>query len=489
MSGKTNLKQTASKGLFWSGIERFGSQGIQLIFGIIITRILLPEDYALLGMILIFMAVGQALIDGGFSSALIFKKNPLPVDYSTVFFFNLLSSLLLFLILFLIAPWVASFYEKQELINLIRISGLNLVIVSLSLVQMSILQKKFDFRLLAVTNIIGSLIAGIVSVFLAMKGFGTWALVAQLMIKSFLTSLFLWVFCKWIPLFKFSFSSLKQMFGFGSRLTLANLVYSIFQNIYNNIIGKLFPLNTLGFYTRSVQLQEFPVKTLTSIFQRVAFPVFSSINDDKERLKNAFRKTIKTISFISFPFIFGLIAVSDELFFVLFTEKWVPASVYFKLLCVIGLFFFFLAINGEILKAKGKSGWILNIELITKSILIINILITYRWGVEAIILGQLVSVLIGYALGTYFVWKLIGYTLSEQLNDVKSYFLLSFVMYVFCLLIGKSGLAPLYLLILKTLFGIVFYSTTTLIFKLPESNDVVRIVNKLKFNIINIFNK
>ena len=387
MIESVNLKGAAAKGLFWSAMERFGAQGIQFIFGILITRILLPADYGLLGKIIIFMAVGQTLVDSGFGSSLIWKKQPTQSDYSTVFYFNISISAVLYSLFFLLAPVISNFYNEPQLTNLIRVLCLNFIILSFSLIQQVILQKKVDFKLLAYVNIAGSLISGFVGLWMALNGFGIWSVVVQLLLKSFITSLLLWVFNKWRPLLEFDWLSLKELFNYGSKLTVASLIYTLFQYFYFNVIGKLFSNAALGFYTRAVQLQEFPVKTIGSIFNRVAFPVFSIIQNENERLKNAVRKTLRTMVFVLFPVLFGLIAISDELIEVLLTEKWLPASEYFKLFCAMGLFYAFQVLNGELLKTKGKSGWVLKLEIITKTILVVNIFITYRWGIMAIIWG------------------------------------------------------------------------------------------------------
>jgi O-antigen/teichoic acid export membrane protein len=389
MIESSNLKGAAAKGLFWSAMDRFGGQGIQFVFGILITRILLPADYGLVGMILIFWAVGQTLVDSGFGSALIWKKNPTSADYSTVFYFNVSISLILYLIFYLLAPLIAGFYDEPKLIGLIRVLCLNFILLSFGLIQQVVLQKKVDFKLLSFVNVASSLVAGIVALYMALKGFGPWAIVVQILAKSFVTSLLLWIFNRWRPVFIFDWLSLKELFGYGSKLTAAGLIYTIFQYLYLNIIGKLFPVEALGFYTRASQLQDFPVKTLGSVFNRVAFPVFSAIQDDNERLKNAVRKTLRTMVFFNFPMLLGLVAVADPLIEVVLTEKWLPASEYFKLLCLIGLFYSFQVINGEILKTKGKLDWVLKLEIISKSVMIISILITWRWGITAIILGQM----------------------------------------------------------------------------------------------------
>jgi O-antigen/teichoic acid export membrane protein len=478
MIESANLKGVAAKGLFWSAMERFGAQGIQFVFGIMITRILLPEDFGLVGMILIFMAVGQTLVDSGFGSALIWKKDPTPADYSTVFYFNISFSLVLYILFFLLAPFIAGFYDEPQLTNLIRVLCLNFIILSFSLIQQTVLQKRVDFKLLTYVNVAGSLIAGIIALYMAIKGFGAWAIVIQILAKSFITSLLLWIFNKWRPIMVFSWFSLKELFNYGSKLTLAGLIYTIFQYLYFNVIGKLFPVASLGFYTRAVQLQEFPVKTIASVFNRVAFPIFSTIQNDNERLKNAVSKTLRTMVFFTFPILLGLIAVSDQLIEVVLTEKWLPASGYFKLLCFMGLFYTFQAINGEILKTKGKSSWVLKLEIITKTILVINIFITWRWGITAIIWGQMVTVFISYIIGSHYVWKLIGYSIWQQIKDISVYFTISTAMYFIVIsisfLIDNSSLA----LIVMTASGAIFYMLAAWILKLEEIVEAKKILLK-----------
>ena len=429
-------------------------------------------------MILIFMAVGQTLIDSGFGSALIWKKTPSINDYSTVFYFNITVSFVLYAIFYFLAPAIARFYDELQLVDLIRVISLNFIILSFSLIQQTILQKRVDFKLLAYVNAAGSLLAGIIALIMAMNGYGVWAIVFQILIKSFITSLLLWILNKWRPIFAFNWLSLKELFNYGSKLTGAGLIYTIFQYFYFNVIGKLFPVEVLGFYTKAVQLQEFPVKTIGGIFQRVVFPVFASIQDDNERLKNAMRKSLRTMVFINFPMLFGLIGVSDQLIEIALTEKWLPASIYFKLLCLIGLFYSFQMMNGEILKTKGKSNWILNLEIITKSIMVMNIFITWRWGISAIIMGQMVAVAAAYLIGTYYVWKSIGYSLWQQLKDVYVYFAISVLMYLIILLISQFIGNPIFSLIVKSIVGLTFYSLVAWFLKLEEISELMKILKK-----------
>lgn len=472
----SNLKGAAAKGLFWSAMDRFGGQGIQFVFGILITRILLPADYGLVGMILIFWAVGQALVDSGFGSALIWKKNPTPADYSTVFYFNVGISLILYLIFYFLAPIIAGFYDEPKLIGLIRILCLNFILLSFGLIQQVVLQKKVDFKLLSFVNVASSLVAGIVALYMALKGFGPWAIVVQILAKSFVTSLLLWIFNRWKPVFIFDWLSLKELFGYGSKLTAAGLIYTIFQYLYLNIIGKLFPVASLGFYTRASQLQDFPVKTLGSVFNRVAFPVFSAIRDDNERLKNAVRKTLRTMVFFNFPMLLGLIAVADPLIEVVLTEKWLPASNYFKLLCLVGLFYSFQVVNGEILKTKGRLDWVLKLEITSKTVMIISILVTWRWGITAIILGQMFTALISVLIGSYYVWKIIGYSLWQQIKDVFTYFALAGSMYLLMIFISRFIENPLFSLLAMTISGAVFYFAAAWILKLEEIQEAKKMI-------------
>jgi O-antigen/teichoic acid export membrane protein len=476
MIESSNLKGAAAKGLFWSAMDRFGGQGIQFVFGILITRILLPADYGLVGMILIFWAVGQTLVDSGFGSALIWKKNPTPADYSTVFYFNVGISLILYLIFYFLAPIIAGFYDEPKLIGLIRVLCLNFILLSFGLIQQVVLQKKVDFKLMSFVNVASSLVAGIVAFYMAVKGFGPWAIVVQILAKSFVTSLLLWIFNHWRPVFVFDLLSLKELFGYGSKLTAAGLIYTIFQYLYFNIIGKLFPVASIGFYTRASQLQDFPVKTLGSVFNRVAFPVFSAIRDDNERLKNAVRKTLRTMVFFNFPMLLGLIAVADPLIEVVLTEKWLPASEYFKLLCLIGLFYSFQVVNGEILKTKGRLDWVLKLEIISKTIMVISVLITWRWGITAIILGQMFTAVIAYLIGSYYVWKLIGYSLSQQFKDIFVYLALSVSMYLLVILISRFIENQLFSLLAMSISGAVFYFVAAWILKLEEIQEAKKMI-------------
>jgi O-antigen/teichoic acid export membrane protein len=475
----SDLKQTAAKGSGWSAIERLGSQGTQFLFGIILTRILLPEDYGMVGLVLIFIAVGQTLVDAGFSSALIWKKNTTQTDYSSVYYFNIGVSLIIYIFFFFLAPLIARFYEKPELITLIRVICLNFIILSFGVIQQTILYKNFDIKTLAKVNFIGSLLGGILSVILALKGFGVWAIVVQILSKNIISTALLWIFNSWRPIWVFSMGSIKSLFNYGSKIMIAGLLYSIFQNLYFVIIGKIFPIVTLGYYTRAVQLSEFPVTTVSSIFQRITFPVFSILQDETERLKNAVRKSLRTIVFILYPVMFGLMASSDIFIELMFSAKWLPASIFFKLLCILGLLYPFLVINDEVLKAKGRSGLLLKLQIISKVIIVINFVITYRWGISAIIIGQIVSVFITFSINAWITGRLITYSQLQQLRDTFPYLLISLIMGILISFI--PGLIPDKILALSLMVfsGIVLYGILAYVSKMAELREIFDLAKQM----------
>lgn len=475
----SDLKQTAAKGSGWSAIERLGSQGTQFLFGIILTRILLPEDYGMVGLVLIFIAVGQTLVDAGFSSALIWKKNTTQTDYSSVYYFNIGVSLIIYIFFFFLAPLIARFYEKPELITLIRVICLNFIILSFGVIQQTILYKNFDIKTLAKVNFIGSLLGGILSVILALKGFGVWAIVVQILSKNIISTALLWIFKSWRPIWVFSMGSIKSLFNYGSKIMIAGLLYSIFQNLYFVIIGKIFPIVTLGYYTRAVQLSEFPVTTVSSIFQRITFPVFSILQDETERLKNAVRKSLRTIVFILYPVMFGLMASSDIFIELMFSAKWLPASIFFKLLCILGLLYPFLVINDEVLKAKGRSGLLLKLQIISKVIIVINFVITYRWGISAIIIGQIVSVFITFSINAWITGRLITYSQLQQLRDTFPYLLISLIMGILISFI--PGLIPDKILALSLMVfsGIVLYGILAYVSKMAELREIFDLAKQM----------
>lgn len=419
------LKDKVSRGFWWSSIERFSIQGIQFIVGILIARILTPGDYGLMGMIMVFLALSQVLIDSGFSTALIQKKDRTEVDYATVFYFNVVLGILFYLALFGAAPFISRFYQQPQLIPIIRIWGINVIFISLAVVQRAKLTIQVDFKTQAKASFLSVVVSGIAGIVLAYKGYGVWALVVQTLINNALNTLLLGWYARWIPVCTFSGESFLRLFGFGSKLLGAGLLDTLYKNIYPLLIGKLFNSAELGYYTRADQFSQLPSSNVTGIIQRVTFPVLCELQEDEEKLKQVYRKFIQMAAWFIFPLMLGLAAVSVPTIRLILTEKWLPAAPMLQLLCVSGMLYPVHALNLNLLNVKGRSDLFFRLEIIKKAIITVVILLTFRDGVIALIAGQVVTSYLILFINTYYTKKIIGYGILDQLKDLSTIFVLS----------------------------------------------------------------
>ncbi len=470
------LRHKMLSGLFWSAIERFGQQGIQFVIAIIIARILTPADFGLIGMLAIFIAIVQSFVDSGFGSALIQRQNATQTDFSTIFFFNIIVSGLFYFGLFFSAPLIAKFYNQSILIPITRVMALNVIINSFALIQNTILTKNINFKTLTQVSILSITVSGTIGIFMAYRGFGVWALVFQILSGNIMKTVSLWIFNKWRPSLVFSLNALKSLFAYGSKLLASGLLNQIFDNIYKLVIGKQYSAVDLGFYTQAKRMQELPVMNSLSILQRVTFPVYSTIQNETRRLKNAYRKTIKGIIYFNFPLMIGLAVLAPLLVSILLTEKWMPAVVYLQLLCLVGLVYPLSAVNLNILKVKGRTDIFFYLEVAKKIIIAIAIIITLKMGVLAIVIGQVIASYICFLLNIYFSGRVINYTVKEQLIDILPYFMLSFITGVLMVgIIYLSNLRSLLLLLLTAFIGIVSYLLLSRFLRLETYFDVISV--------------
>ena len=463
-----SIKSKTLHALLWSFIESAGLQGIQYIVGIVLARLLLPEQYGLLGMLTIFIAMAQTFLKSGFGNALIQKKNADHVDLCSVFYFNIIIGLVAAIVLCLGAPLIAAFYRQPILTPLMRVLSLIIVIESFGVIQHTLILKKIDFKTLAKRSFLAIIPSGIIGVTLAATGFGVWSLVAQQLSNSFFMTVILWWLNKWRPTAVFSLKSLREMFRFGSRILLSGLLDTIFRNLYFLMIGKLFSAAQLGFYTRARQLAEGPAQQLTFMVGRVTFPVFSIIQDDRVQLKKALQKAMTMLILVNFPLMIGGMVLASPLILALLTEKWSPCIPYFRLLCLLGLFFPLPWINMNVLYAIGRSDLALRVNLVQKVLIILNIIITWRWGIQAIICGQILVSIISYAFNVYYNGALVGYLIREQFLDLCRYLAASILMggIVFAL-----GWIPYYnlwiLLVVQIVAGSIIYVIICRFFQFP----------------------
>ena len=413
-----SLKQQTVRGTIWSGVERFSVQGIQFLILVVMARILTPTDYGMVGMLAIFLAISQSLVDSGFSSALIRKTDRTQTDYSTVFYFNIAVGILLYLAMFAAAPAIAWFYRQPQLTEVTRVVALTLFLNSLAVVPRAILCVRIDFRTQAKASILATVVSGTAGIAAAYAGWGVWAIVLYNVSNVGLNTALLWLFVRWRPLRVFSGASFRQLFAFGSKLMVSGLIDTVYKNIYTLVIGKRFAAAELGYYTRADQFAQFPSANLTGIMQRVTFPVLSTIQQEDDRLRTIYRKFLRLSAFVVFPLMIGLSVLAEPVVAVLLNDSWLPAAGLLSILCLSCMWYPIHAINLNLLQVKGRSDLFLRLEIIKKAIGICILCVTIPLGVKAMCWGPVVSSYVGLFINTYYTGKLIGMGFLRQMRDL-----------------------------------------------------------------------
>lgn len=421
MDQPPSLRKKAVHGVFWSAIERLGPKGMQFIVAVVLARLLTPTEFGLIGMIMVFIALGKVFLNSGFGAALIQKQDATETHYSSVFYANILLSLAAAAALGLAAPWIARFYAQPALIAPTRVLGLNFIFAAFGLIQTTLLTKRMDFKTQAKVRLMAVGGSGVVGISMALLGAGIWSLVFQSLSNTLFDSLLLWGFSRWRPRRVFDLGALRELFGFGSRMLASGVIDVIFRNIYNIVIGKLFLPADLGYYTRANSLQQIPAQTLGNVLSRVTFPLFSEIQDEPDRIRNGVRKALRTVALVNFPLMIGLMVTARPLIITLIGEKWLPAVPYLQLLAVVGLFYPLSAINLNVLLARGRSDLFFRLEIIKKTLIVIALGISWRWGIESIIWGQIITAGIAYYLNAHYNQSLISYAFLTQLRDLAPY--------------------------------------------------------------------
>lgn len=413
-----SLKHKTLKGTLWSSVERFSVQGIAFVVMIVMARILTPEDYGLVGMVTIFVAVSQSLVDSGFSQALIRKQDRSETDNSTVFFFNIAVGLVLYLILFLCAPLIARFYDQPLLTPLTRLISLSVLINSFVVVQRALLTVRIDFKTQAKASLAAAIIAGAVGITMAYTGFGVWAIVWYQLVNLAVNVGLLWVFSKWRPRLLYSWASFRELFSFGSKLALSGIIDTLYNNIYLIVIGKVFKASDLGYYTRAHQFAQFPSSNLSAIMQRVTFPVLCTIQDDDDRLRSVYRRFLRLSAFVVFPLMCGLAGVSYPFIRLILGEKWLFSAGLLQIICLSMMWYPVHAINLNLLKVKGRSDLFLRLEIIKKCLGVAVLCATVPLGLVAMCWGSVVSSILCLVINTRYTGRLIQVGFLVQMRDL-----------------------------------------------------------------------
>ncbi|KAA1244179.1 lipopolysaccharide biosynthesis protein [Aquimarina sp. RZ0] len=475
------LQKKTTIGLVWSSIDKFSTMLVQFILGIVLARILMPEDYGLIGMIAIFIAISQSIVDSGFFTALVQKKDVNQTDYSTIFFFNIIVGCFLYGLLFVCADSIANFYETNVLTNIIKVIGLNVIIVSTTIVHKAFITTKIDFKTLAIINITSAIIGGGVGIYLALHNYGVWALVYQSIVRSMTMAILYWMLNQWKPDFIFNKKSFTSLFGFGSKLMLSELLKTFFKNIYLIIIGKIYKAEELGYFTRATLFKQIPATLITSILQSVTFPVLVKVIDEDHKVKNLLERSVKLTAFVLFPIIMMLLFYAKPIILVLLTNKWLPTVVLLQILSIEIIFHPLQYINLNFLNAKGRSDLFLKLELIKNILIILAILATYQFGLIWMSIGYVIVSCMGFFINTYYTKKYIRYSAFDQLKDLLPYFSASVLASGTGFLISGFFNIPLIQLITGVTISLALYFLFSRIMKFKELIEIQNLVlHKIK---------
>ncbi|MBP0612936.1 lipopolysaccharide biosynthesis protein [Chryseobacterium sp. cx-311] len=420
-----SLKQQALSGMLWSSIQTFGNQFISFGVSIILARLLLPAEFGLIGMIGIFMGIGGALISSGLSASLIRTTNPDQADYSTVFVFNLVGSIVVYALIFMAAPYIASFFKQQILVEITRLYSLSFIISAFTAVQITRLHKHMNFKSETRASLISTLVSGVLGIALAYLGFGVMSLVWMGLAGALVNTVMLWVQSGWKPSLLFDKQKFRYHFGFGSRMMFSGILDILFTNAYIIIIGKFYAPAQLGYYNRADSLKQLPVSTFSGILNKVTYPLFAEIKNDDVRLKSVYKQIMKMVIFIIAPVLVIMGVLGEPLFRFLFTEKWLPAVPYFQIMCAAGILYPLHAYNLNILSVKGRSDLFLRLEIIKKLLLVGVLAASFPFGILGLIWGQVIFSMIAFFINTHYSGKFLKYSSLEQLQDITPLLLLA----------------------------------------------------------------
>lgn len=427
-----NLKNRSIKGLFWSFVETASTKIIQFIIGIIMARLLMPADYGTVAIILVFITISQVFIDGGFATTLIQDKNKTERDYSTVFTFNITISVIFYILLYILAPFISEFYNSDITLYL-RVQCLGIIIYSLSSIHKIRMIVSVNFKSIARVTVISSLISGCMGILLAYNGCGVWALICQYITSAVMITFMYMITLRWKPICFFDFKSFRRLFPFGMRLMIASIIDKIYSNLYPIIVGKYYTQIQLGLYSQAEQLTSVPAYTCVDIFSRVTFPIMSSITD-KCKLISVYRKFISVSSFIIVPLLFLLIVLTKPLVLILLTEKWASIIVLMQILFCGYMLEHISSINRNLIYVKGRADLALKLEIIKKSIALLILILSIPFGLTGLCVGKSLYGILAMLLNSLYTKKLIGVSVFEQLKDFTPYLLMGILSALFALI-------------------------------------------------------
>lgn len=486
---QNNLKDKAVKGVFWTAIQRYSTMFIQFFSGVILARLLSPSDYGCIGMLTVFTTLAQVFIDSGFDSALIQKKNPTSTDYSTVFYFNLGMSVILYLVLFFSAPYIAEFYNMPIVCKIIRVQALVLIVYSLNLIQRNRLRKNLSFNKIAKITIITSFLSLLITVGLAYSGFGVWSLVTQNFIIAIVPCLYFYFTSDWHPTLEYSWKSFRDLFSFGSYVLFSNLFDTFCNQLSTLLVGRWFNATQLGYYTRAQGTADMASTSISGVVLETTYPLYASFQDDKERLSNIIKQAVTTLAYFSIPLLFVLIALARPIFIIIYSEKWIQCVPYFQIICFAGMASCLMAVNTQPIAAIGKSREMFKWSVFKRTIgIIIMFVLLYEYGMIGLLIGIVVSNWIAYIVNISLVSKYIGYKSYKQILDLLPIFVISSVCALISYICGCLLNTNIYIrFVLQFFVFIMGYGLWSIIFKpqpyLNAKSMLVGLIHKNKYKV------
>jgi len=423
-----NSKAKIISSLFWKLLERVGTQGIQFVVQIVLARLLLPKDYGIIALVLIFIAIANKFVQSGLNTALIQKKDTDESDFSSVFYLSLFIACIIYILLFFTAPLFATFYGAPQIISVFRVMSITLFFGAFNSIQNAVIARNLQFKKLFFSSTGAIIVSGTVGVYMAYTGFGVWAIVGQQISNQLLVTLILWFTVKWRPQLLFSFVRVKSLFSFGWKLLVSGLIDTIYRDLRSLIIGKMYNPVMLGFYNRGQQFPLFIITNINGSIQSVMLPVLSSQQDNRPRIKDMMRRAIVTSSFVIFPMMAGLAVTAEPLVKLLLTDKWLPCVPFLQIFCAIYALWPIHTANLQAINALGRSDIFLKLEIIKKIIGLSILGISVFYGVYAIMLGEALFGVMATFINAYPNKELLNYSYKEQCNDIYPSLLLSLVM-------------------------------------------------------------
>ena len=465
--------------LFWRYAERWGAQVIQFIVQIILARLLTPSDYGIIGLITVFISISLVFAQSGLGQALVQRKQIDNEEFSTVFYFSMIFSVILYGILFLCAPVIANFYNEPVLTSVVRVLGVTVIIGAVNSVQQAYVQKTMQFKRFFWSTLGGTLVSAVVGIYMAYRGYGVWALVGQQISNQLVNTVILWVTVKWRPMLIFSVSKAKRLFSYGWKLLCSSLIDTIYNNIYSLIIGKFYSSTDLGYYNRGKQFPMLIIQNINSAIDSVLFPVMAEVQDEKQRLKAMVRRSIVTSTFLIFPAMAGLGAIAKPLTVILLTEKWLSAVPFIWFCCFIYAFWPVHTANLQAIKALGRSDIFLKLEILKKIVGIMILIATIPFGLYAMMWGSCASTLICSFINAFPNKKLLGYSYWEQVKDMLPSMMLSIAMLAIVSLLQLFNLNDWITMIMQVVLGIAIYFGLAKLFRLECMEYIIKMVKEM----------